>query len=198
MVIDYLDSHYSSPQYTMKMIATLEKSNDKFDVLFIDDHSEDGSVETLRALGYAVIPKLKASGLTDSWNLGYSHFLKYNYETLFLANNDVLIPDGAIGAMQTLLEFYPFMAPSTTLVGAGHNPGQSYVKLERKFIDLGSFVTSAEVIRKSGATFLPNGLATEELFARDWFFVDKVQKYLQENQRQEQISLIHKVLYSHQ
>mmetsp|Transcript_14700 Transcript_14700/g.29993 ORF Transcript_14700/g.29993 Transcript_14700/m.29993 type:complete len:515 (+) Transcript_14700:2-1546(+) len=72
------------------------------------------------------------------------------------------------------------------------------VKLERKFIDLGSFVTSAEVIRKSGATFLPNGLATEELFARDWFFVDKVQKYLKENQRQEQISLIHKVLYSHQ
>ena len=106
------------------MLATLEKSNDNFDVLFIDDHSEDESVETLRSLGYAVIPKLKASGLTDSWNLGYSHFLKYNYETLFLANNDVLVPDGAIDVMQKLLAFYPFMAPSTTLVGGKFRVGK--------------------------------------------------------------------------
>ena len=72
------------------------------------------------------------------------------------------------------------------------------VKLERKFIDLGSFVISAEVVRKSGATFLPSGLATEEMFARDWFFVDKVQKYMKENKRQGRISLVHKVFYSHQ
>ena len=101
--------HHPS-QYTVKMLATLEKFNGNFHILLIDDHREDGSVETLRALGYAAIPKLKASGLTDSWNLGYSHFLKYNYGTLFPANNDVLVPDGAIGAIQTLLEFYPFMA----------------------------------------------------------------------------------------
>ena len=101
----------------MKMLTTLDRSSDEFDVLFIDDHSEDGTVEKLRALGYAVLSKKSALGLTDSWNFGYSHFLKYGYKMLFLANNDVLVPDGSIGAIQGLLKYYPFMAPSTTRRG---------------------------------------------------------------------------------
>jgi hypothetical protein len=72
------------------------------------------------------------------------------------------------------------------------------VDIKRKFIDLGSFVLSADVLRKSGASFMPEGPATSDVFARDWHFVKDVTKYLKARGEGNKISLVHQVLYSHQ
>lgn len=78
--------------HTLKMVETLEKSNDSFDVLFVDDASSDGTPRLLRRLGYAVITKEEPLGLTHSWNLGYEFFVSggggTHYDFLIVANNE--------------------------------------------------------------------------------------------------------------
>ena len=115
--------------YTLRMLTTLERSSDDFDVVFVDDHSEDDTVSVLRKRGYAVIEKDAPLGLTDSWNKGYELFVTGGYDFLLVANNDILVPSGSISKMQDLMRHYPFMAPSTTLSGAGHNPAQSLANI---------------------------------------------------------------------
>jgi hypothetical protein len=56
---------------TIATLHSLEKVNDQFDILVIDDHSVDDTITYLRKKGYAVITKSHGKGLTDSWNLGY-------------------------------------------------------------------------------------------------------------------------------
>ena len=63
--------------YTLKLLSTLERSKDVFDVLIVDDASDDGTVDVLRKRGYAVIAKDAATGLTDSWNIGYRWFKEW-------------------------------------------------------------------------------------------------------------------------
>ena len=57
-------------------------------------------------------------------SLALTHSLD-SYDMLILSNNDILVGDGVVAGMQDMLRHYPFMAPSTTLHGAGHNPPQS-------------------------------------------------------------------------
>ena len=74
------------------------------------------------------------------------------------------------------------------------------VKLARRFVDLGSFVVSAAAVRGSGARFMEQGAATNDVFARDWYFIEKIRDWLKEKGREEggRIGLVHKVLFSHQ
>ena len=50
-----------------------------------------------------------------------------NYKYLVIGNNDILLPDGAISAMQKILSLpgESIVVPLTTEKGAGHNPSQS-------------------------------------------------------------------------
>ncbi len=53
-------------------------------------------------------------GLTYSWNLGYklAKFLGYSY--VFFANNDIIIPAGAINLMRASLKVDALVVPLTT------------------------------------------------------------------------------------
>ena len=76
------------------------------------------------------------------------------------------------------------------------------VKLERGFVDLGSFVVSAKSVKQSGARFMEQGAATKDVFARDWFFIQKIRDWVREEGGEKglrkRIVLVHTVLFSHQ
>lgn len=78
--------------YFIDAIATYQEA----DILVVDDASIDGTAPYLIKKGFAVITKPTPRGLTDSWNIGYriAQLLKYKY--IIFANNDVLVPIGAM------------------------------------------------------------------------------------------------------
>ena len=46
------------------------------------------------------------------------------YSYVIFANNDVLVPHGAIESIRKDLQNEVLVVPLTTMKGAGHNPGQ--------------------------------------------------------------------------
>lgn len=106
-------------------LESISSSPDQFDILVIDDHSVDGTVQILTKKGFSVISKQVAKGLTDSWNIGYhiAKLLKYQY--IIFSNNDVLVPHGTIEFVRSALKDEALVVPLTTRKGAGHNPTQS-------------------------------------------------------------------------
>jgi pimeloyl-ACP methyl ester carboxylesterase len=46
------------------------------------------------------------------------------YSYVIFANNDVLVPHGAIESIRNDLQNEVLVVPLTTMKGAGHNPGQ--------------------------------------------------------------------------
>ena len=73
------------------------------DLLIVDDHSLDGSVDYLVKRGYHVASKEAAQGLTDSWNFGYRFAKELGYKYLVFANNDVLVPVRALDVIKQQL-----------------------------------------------------------------------------------------------
>lgn len=112
-------------EVTILSLQHLKNIESLIDILIVDDHSTDGTVEYLRKKGYAVISKPKATGLTESWNLGYRLALAYGYENALFTNNDVLISSGTLEILNLGLKNYPVIVPMTSTKGAGHNPIQS-------------------------------------------------------------------------
>ena len=47
-----------------------------------------------------------------------------HYEHIIFANNDLLVPQGAISNMIDVLKYSVLAVPLTTELGAGHNPSQ--------------------------------------------------------------------------
>jgi len=127
---------------TKELIASLEKADDKsFDVLFIDDHSRDDTVEFLESKNAWFITKEKPYGLTHSWNMAYQIFLESSYKNIIIANNDVLFPSNSIDTATMFLELYPFMAGLSTAKGVGHCPEQAF---EKHFSNSTELVNSAQ------------------------------------------------------
>ena len=56
---------------TISLLSSMEQSKDSFDLLFVDDHSTDGTPEYLQRKGYAVINNKSGQGLTAFWNIGF-------------------------------------------------------------------------------------------------------------------------------
>jgi hypothetical protein len=106
-------------------LESLSSASDKFDILVIDDHSIDGTVDILIKKGFSVISKPTARGLTDSWNIGYYIAALLQYRFIIFSNNDVLVPHGTIEVVRTALQEEALVVPLTTKKGAGHNPTQS-------------------------------------------------------------------------
>lgn len=108
------------------------------DLIIVDDHSIDGTVEYLSRRGFHVISKDSPRGLTHSWNLGYNFARSFGYKYVIFANNDVLVPRGAIHVLVEDLKRHTVVVPMTSRVGAGHNPSQSLLRihsLPRPFAD---------------------------------------------------------------
>mgnify|MGYP003140723222 FL=1 len=114
---------YNQSEYTKLCFESLKKIDDDIDVLVIDDCSTDDTVDLCNTYGYEVITKDEGKGLTHSWNLGYDRFKKDNYEYFIIANNDILIPNGAISELEDTFEKWPFslIVPTSTTLGVGHN-----------------------------------------------------------------------------
>ena len=65
---------YNQSKYTKLCFDSLEKLDDNFDVLVVDDYSTDDTLEICREYNHEVITKDEPLGLTDSWNKGYYEF----------------------------------------------------------------------------------------------------------------------------
>ena len=105
---------YNQIKFTRKCLDSLPHISGLETVIF-DDCSTDGT-QNLEG----VISKDKGKGLTDSWNAAYRYFLKSDHEHFFLANNDILIPQGALEEMVKCLEDVPLCVPLTSKRGAGN------------------------------------------------------------------------------
>jgi len=91
------------------------------DVAFFDDVSTDGTQDWLKKAGYTLFERPKPMGLTRSWNLAYQKFKSNNYDTLILANNDVLVNQIGLQNLINATTIYHLVCPLSTKLGAGHN-----------------------------------------------------------------------------
>lgn len=94
------------------------------DLIVVDDHSVDGTVEYLRKKGFAVITKPKATGLTDSWNIGYRFAVAMGYNFVLYVNSGVLLTSRSAHLLYAALQKHALVLPLTTDKGAGSNPVQ--------------------------------------------------------------------------
>ena len=118
---------YNQSEYTKLCFESLKKLDDDIDVLVIDDCSTDDTVDMCNQYGYEVITKEEGKGLTHSWNLAYDRFKQSHHDYFIIANNDILIPKGAISELENTFEKWPFslIVPLSTTNGVGHNLQQS-------------------------------------------------------------------------
>tara|TARA_Y100000593_G_scaffold749_1_gene1418 strand:+ start:35656 stop:36447 length:792 start_codon:yes stop_codon:yes gene_type:complete len=94
---------YNQIHYTDLLLKRLKYHSD-VDVLIVDDFSTDNYPALAKHYGVGIITKDKGYGPTHSWNLAYQKFKYGNYNFLFISNNDVIIPDGALGNMARTLQ----------------------------------------------------------------------------------------------
>jgi len=124
---------YNQSEYTKLCFEYLRNIEDDVDVLVIDDCSTDDTIELCKEYNHEIIVKETGLGLTDSWNRGYYEFKQRwigdddNYDYLILANNDILIPRGAITELKKTFYKWPYslVVPTSTELGVGHNLSQS-------------------------------------------------------------------------
>lgn len=122
--------------YTRMAVDSLRQCNvPGVDLLVVDDASEDGTVSYCTENGIRVVAKPEPRGVTDSWNTAYRVFRDEQYDLLLLANNDILIPRGALEVLIQSLEQYVIVAPLSTAKGVGHQPAQAFAKHHQIGID---------------------------------------------------------------
>ena len=146
---------YNQSEYTKLCFDSLKQLiDDNFDVLVIDDYSTDDTVKICEEYGYEVITKSEGKGLTHSWNLGYSRFKSGDYSYLIVANNDILIPNGALGELVSAYEKWPYtlVVPLSTTNGAGHNAQNQSV--ETYYDGINSMCNNPENYQKTQDTIL--------------------------------------------
>jgi len=116
---------YNQLEYTKLCIESLKKHTHKiFDILIVDDFSNDGTPDWSTKNNIQTISKRKPEGATSSWNLAYLYFKEHiEYKYFIIASNDILVPDGALTELVEVFEKWPFslVVPMTSVVGAGHN-----------------------------------------------------------------------------
>jgi len=101
---------YNQIHYTDLLLKTFKYSPD-VEVLIIDDFSADNYSSLARKYGVNIITKDQGFGPTHSWNLAYQKFKNGKYKNLFISNNDVIIPDGALKSMERSLEQHMIVVP---------------------------------------------------------------------------------------
>ena len=113
---------YNQLKYTKLLIESLNSVNlTGIDVIFIDDVSTDGTIKYLTESKHLFKGREIPKGLTESWNIAYRMFKNKNYDNLIIANNDILLSQGSLNEMISLLKTNSFVVPLSTKKGAGHN-----------------------------------------------------------------------------
>lgn len=113
-------------KYTVKALESIQ-FNVASDVKTIvyDDCSEDETIAGTKSLGFKIVTKNKSHGLTHSWNLAYKDFKTSAAEFFIIANNDILIPKGAIEELCKVLQSNTIAGSLSSLKGVGHQPNQA-------------------------------------------------------------------------
>jgi GT2 family glycosyltransferase len=119
---------FNQLDYTRRMLESIRAlPTAPFDLLLVDDASQDETVAFCRAWGVEhIIAKTQPGGVTDSWNRAYAYFKAGPWQNLFLANNDVLLAPNAIEVMVDLLTQRPqsIVGPVCNPDGAPYNKEQ--------------------------------------------------------------------------
>ena len=117
---------WNQSEYTKICLDSLKLIEEKCDILIIDDASTDNTIDLCKEYGVESISKKEGMGLTDSWNRAYKYFVKHNYDYFVIANNDIIVPSGALTELKNLLDKWPssLVVPLSTQKGAGHNMNQ--------------------------------------------------------------------------
>ena len=119
---------FNQLKYTQIFYESFQRLDSNLcDLVVFDDCSTDETVTWCEENNIKVITKQKGKGLTDSWNSAYKYFKQHGYEYFIIANNDILIPKGAIEELCATLDRWPgsTVVPVTTELGCGHNTVQS-------------------------------------------------------------------------
>jgi len=122
---------YNQLEYTKKFVASLNGINiPGLEVAFFDDVSTDGTQDWLKKAGFTLFERPKPMGLTRSWNLAYQKFKSEGYDTLILANNDVLVNQVGLQNLINATSSHHLVCPLTTKLGAGHNWQQQAIGIQ--------------------------------------------------------------------
>ena len=120
---------YNQSKYTKIFYESfLKLDTNLYDLIVIDDASTDDTVSWCKENSIEIITKPEGKGLTDSWNRAYKYFKNNSiYDQFVIANNDILIPIGALDEMVSTLKRWPgnLVVPLSTAEGCGHNKIQA-------------------------------------------------------------------------
>jgi GT2 family glycosyltransferase len=116
--------------YTKVCLNSLRRGPPDWDVVVVDDASEDPTADVVTSLGVEFITKDQPRGLTDSWNRAAELFRVRGHDWLVLSNNDVIFPEGALRSFQETAEAQGpcILGPMSTTLGVGHVKAQSITK----------------------------------------------------------------------
>lgn len=117
---------YNQLEYTKLFYQSFQDIEDSLsiDLMIFDDASTDNTVKWCKENNITVFEKDKGKGLTDSWNSSYKIFKENKkYEYIIIANNDILIPSGALSELISIFYKWHFsiVVPLSNPRGAGHN-----------------------------------------------------------------------------
>eukprot|EP01023_Acetabularia_acetabulum_P008100 TRINITY_DN13517_c0_g1_i10.p1 TRINITY_DN13517_c0_g1~~TRINITY_DN13517_c0_g1_i10.p1 ORF type:complete len:243 (-),score=16.01 TRINITY_DN13517_c0_g1_i10:1381-2109(-) len=108
---------------THSFFLSLSTIEDSFDVLVVDEISADGTIQYIQKRNIKYIRPEESMGVTHNWNLAYEYFMTHNqYDIMYISNNDVLVPNGAIDELSKSLKNCDcdLVSPLSTMWGKGH------------------------------------------------------------------------------
>jgi len=116
---------YNQLEYTKLCVNSITNLDEVlFDLVIFDDYSTDGTIKWCEDNNITCFTKQEGKGLTDSWNEAYTMFKdNKEYEYLIIANNDIIVPKGALTELLSIASRWPFsvVVPLSAAYGAGHN-----------------------------------------------------------------------------
>lgn len=123
-------------EYTSRFVdSLLTHLPQNIDLLIVDDASIDNTIDYCLKNKIPYISKQSSKGLTHSWNIAYEKFKWGGYKNLYISNNDILIPKGALESLEHGLEIYTMVGPLTNKKSVPYHAHQ-YVKKYYNKIDV--------------------------------------------------------------
>lgn len=133
-----LISTFNQLEYTKKCFLSIPDI-ENLDTVFVDDHSDEDTLDFFKSNNVNFITKEVGTGLTDSWNIGYRLF-KDKYSKLIISNNDVIFNKISVSNLIKHLDNHTLCCPMSSKRGAGHNA--RYQDVQLYYNDLGSAPSS--------------------------------------------------------
>lgn len=138
----FVISTFNQVDYTKKCFESIVKIPNMFtdyDVVVYDDFSTDSTEALCKDYDIEFITTDKPRGLTYNWNRAYKRWQQGDYKYLYIVNNDIMIPKGALDYMNLQLRTYPFIVPVSSRKGVGHSKEQAIEGLCKNMPDAYAF-----------------------------------------------------------